>query len=90
MKLYVGKEEYGNLVFRRALRDSFVLLCSYSTRVHMEKADTESAGNGSKQKACKYLVAQEADGSKGADVESPKRCVKCEQREWDRLFGYRG
>ena len=33
--------------------------------------------------ACEYLVAQEADGSKGADVESPKRCVKCEQREWD-------
>ena len=33
--------------------------------------------------ACEYLVSQEADGSKGADVESPKRCVKCEQREWD-------
>ena len=28
--------------------------------------------------ACEYLVAQKADGSKGADVESPKRSVRCE------------
>ena len=44
----MGKDEYGNLVFSRALRgrDSFVLLCSYACAYGVEKADTESAGNG--------------------------------------------
>ena len=44
----MGKDEYGNLVFSRALRDSFVLLCSYACAYGVEKrqkADTESAGN---------------------------------------------
>ena len=42
-----------------------------------EMAEVEEDG------ACEYLVGQEADGCKGADVESPKRSVKCEQWEWD-------
>ena len=45
-----------------------------------EMAEVEEDG------ACEYLVVQEADGCKGADVESPKRFVKCEQWEWDCLF----
>ena len=73
-------------------RDSFVLLCSYCTRVHMElrrdrkrTLKVREMVEAEEYLACEYLVSQEADGSKGADVESPKRYVKCEQREWDCL-----
>ena len=59
------------------VRDSFVLCC-VRTSVHMELQKRTL-------KVREMVEAeQEADGSKGADVESPKRCVKCEQREWDR------
>ena len=64
------------------------LLCCLRPRVHMElrkgrkrtlkvreMAEVEENG------ACEYLVGP--DGCKGADVESPKRSVKCEQWEWD-------
>ena len=63
------------------------LLCCLRPRVHMElrkgrkrtlkvreMAEVEEDG------ACEY---SEADDCKGADVESPKRSVKCEQWEWD-------
>ena len=66
------------------------LLCCLRPRVHTElrkgrkrtlkvreMAEVEEDG------ACEYLVGPEADGCKGADVESPKRSVKCEQWEWD-------
>ena len=36
MTLYVGKDEYGKLVFRRTLRVRDSLLCCIRTRVHME------------------------------------------------------
>ena len=59
--------------------DLFALLFSSACAYGVEKsqkaremAEVEEDG------ACEYLVGQEADGCKGADVESPKRSVKCE------------
>ena len=63
------------------------LFCCVRTRVHMElrkrTLKVREMVEAEEYLACEYLVAQEADGSKGADVESPKRCLKCEQWEWD-------
>ena len=70
------------------VRDSFAMLYSYACEYGVEERQKRTLkvremDEAEEYLASEYLVAQEADGSKESDVESPKWYVECEQRECD-------